>query len=330
MKNYIFHCDSDILEGLTSSKIAFLEKIPVNIITGFLGAGKTTAIIQLLNEKQAEEQWAIIINEFGKISIDSKTLRSSTIAGNVYDIPGGCICCSAKNYFHENLTEIIQSGKFSRVIIEPSGLGGVEMVSEIIESNSALVLISKICMVDIQLLGNRRLQQLPVYKMQIIKSDIIVFTKSDLITDKTLEYELKNKFRAIYPEKVIHPYSEISAILYNDPLVIQQKKSFRLINQDNKDLEDNNFQKKLFTFEDNTVFNPEKLSDIFKRHSVILRAKGYIYTTNAWLLMNYTLSDFNLTSCNSQTSNEIVIITEKSGVSFFNLIEQEIQSAIIR
>jgi len=306
-----------------------MERIPVNIITGFLGAGKTTAIIQLLSEKQTEEQWAIIINEFGKISIDSKTLRSSTIAGNVYDISGGCICCSAKSYFHENLTEIIQSGKFSRIIIEPSGLGGVEMVSEIIESISALVLMPKICMVDIHLLDNPRLQQLPVYKMQIIKSDIIVFTKCDLITDKTLEFELKKKFNALYPDKVIHPYPEISALLYDYPPVIQQKKCLRLINEDNKDLEDSNYQKKLFTFDENTVFNPEKLSDIFKKYSVILRAKGYIYTTNAWLLMNYTLSEFNLTSCNSQTYNEIVIITGKTDAGFFTLIEQEILHAII-
>jgi G3E family GTPase len=307
-----------------------LKKIPVNIITGFLGAGKTTAIIQLLNEKQTEEQWAIIINEFGKISIDSKTLRSSTIAGNVYDISGGCICCSAKSYFRKNLTDIIQSGKFSRVIIEPSGLGGIEMVSEIIESISALVLISKICMVDIHLLDNPRSQQLPIYKMQIIKSDIIVFTKCDVITDKTLEFELKSKFSALYPGKIIHPYSEISALLYNDPSIIQHKKSFRLINQDNKDLEDSNYQKKLFTFDGSTVFNPEKLSDIFKKHPDILRAKGYIHAMKAWFLMNYTLSDFNLSPCDSQLQNEIVIITGKTDDGFFSLIEQEIRHAIIR
>jgi G3E family GTPase len=60
-----------------------MEKIPVNIITGFLGAGKTTAIIHLLNQKLSDEQWAVIINEFGKISIDSQTLKSSTVKGNV-------------------------------------------------------------------------------------------------------------------------------------------------------------------------------------------------------------------------------------------------------
>ncbi|MDY0104785.1 MAG: GTP-binding protein [Lentimicrobium sp.] len=306
-----------------------MEKIPVNIITGFLGAGKTTAIIQLLNEKKTEEKWAIIINEFGKILIDSKTLQSSTIAGNVYDISGGCICCSAKYYFYENLNEVIRTAKFSRIIIEPSGLGGIEMVSGIIESISTLVLMPTICMVDIHLLDNLRIQQLPIYRMQIIKSDIVVFTKCDLITDKSHELELKNKFRTIYPEKMMHPYPDISALLYDYPSVNHGKKNFHLINQDNNDFDDRNYQKKLLIFDADISFNPEKLLEILSKHAVILRAKGHIYCNNRWVLMNYTLSDFNIKPCDSQLQNEIVIITGKTDAGFFNLIEQEIQYAII-
>ena len=63
-----------------------MKKIPVNIISGFLGSGKTTAIIKLLGHKNAGEQWAIIVNEFGKISIDCQTLSSSSPSGTVYDI----------------------------------------------------------------------------------------------------------------------------------------------------------------------------------------------------------------------------------------------------
>ena len=60
-----------------------MEKIPVNIISGFLGAGKTTEIIRLLGLKPAGENWAIIINEFGKISIDGQTLQSESSRGTV-------------------------------------------------------------------------------------------------------------------------------------------------------------------------------------------------------------------------------------------------------
>ena len=88
-----------------------MNSIPVNIISGFLGSGKTTAIINLLRQKTTDEQWAVIINEFGKISIDSQTLRSITSdTGTVFDISGGCICCSARGYFQENLEKIINNG----------------------------------------------------------------------------------------------------------------------------------------------------------------------------------------------------------------------------
>jgi G3E family GTPase len=107
-----------------------MGKLPVNIISEFLGSGKTTAIIKLLSLKATDEHWAVIINEFGKISIDSQTLRSISNVGKVFDISGGCICCTAKGYLKENIEEIIQSGKYSHIIIEPNCLGGIDMVSE--------------------------------------------------------------------------------------------------------------------------------------------------------------------------------------------------------
>lgn len=131
-----------------------MGKIPVNIISGFLGSGKTTAIIKLLGHKNAGEQWAIIVNEFGKISIDCQTLSSSSPGGTVYDISGGCICCSANGYFQENLEKIVRLGKYVRIIIEPSELGGIDMVSEIVVASPDLRLMPVICLVDITFIEN--------------------------------------------------------------------------------------------------------------------------------------------------------------------------------
>lgn len=307
-----------------------MDKIPVNIITGFLGAGKTTAIIRLLNQKTSDEHWAVIINEFGKISIDSQTLKSSNVKGSVYDISGGCICCSAKGYFNENLKEIINSGEFSRIIIEPSGLGGIDMVSEVVESNPNLILKPKICLVDIHLVDNVRIHQLPIYRVQIIKSEIIVFTKCDLIEDKLVEVELRRKFDELYPSKEIREYSTIFTLLngYND--VSQQERNFRLAVQTNKELEDENYQQKIFIFDPGAVFETEILTDIFSKYPEILRAKGHVRTKNNWLLVNYTLSYSNYELCDIKEQNEIVVITEKVSDYFFDQLEEKIQSIIIR
>lgn len=315
---------------MSPANIHNMEKIPVNIITGFLGAGKTTAIILLFKQKTSDERWAVIINEFGKISIDSQTLQSSTVAGNVYDISGGCICCSARGYFHENLTEIIKSGKYSRIIIEPSGLGGIDMVSEIVETYSTLILMPKICLVDIQLVDNSRIHKLPIYRIQIIKSEFIIFTKCDLIDDKFLELELKRKFNELYPEKQIHEYSTISSLLYDDGDKIQSKNVFRLVNPENKNLEDSNYQEIRFTLDADIDVNVTELSLFFSRYPEILRAKGHIKALNKWFLINYTLSNFNFEACYPKEQNEIIIITEKVNNDFVEKLDKEFQLVIIK
>jgi G3E family GTPase len=311
------------------SSINSIEMIPVNIITGFLGAGKTTTIIKILNQKTTNEQWAVIINEFGKISIDSQTLRSSSEAGKVFDISGGCICCSAKGYFHENLTEIIQTGKYSRIIIEPSGLGGIDMVSEIIHTNANLILMPRICLVDILLVENLRLQKLPIYRMQITKSEIIIFTKSDLLNDKLQELVLIKKFNDLYPNKNIQDFSTISTLIYEGATVNQTKNGFQLVTLENKNLDDSNYQKKIFTFQAETVFDIEKLASIFVKHPEILRAKGYIRAKNNWKLMNYTLSACNFEVSTTKPRTDLVLITNNVPQDFFQQFEKEIQETIL-
>lgn len=306
-----------------------MEKIPVNIITGFLGAGKTTAIIQLLSQKTTDKQWAVIINEFGKISIDSQILKSFTNKGSIYDISGGCICCSAKGYFNENLTEIINSGNYSRIIIEPSGLGGIDMISDVVELNPNLILMPKICLVDIHLIDNARIQQLPIYRVQIIKSEIIIFTKCDFLEDKFLVLELKRKFDELYPGKEIREYSDISILINGLDAVSKLNNHFRLSISANKELEDDNYQKKIFVFDYGTAFDPRKLTDVFSKKPEILRAKGHIKFKSNWLLMNYTLSYSNYELCDFKKQNEIVVITEKTNDYFFEQLEEEIHDAII-
>ena len=307
-----------------------MNKIPVNIITGFLGAGKTTAIINLLRQKTSDEQWAIIINEFGKISIDTQTLQSSTAAGNVYDISGGCICCSAKGYFHENLTEIINTGKYSRIIIEPSGLGGVDMVSEIVESNDYLILMPKICLVDIQLMKNERIQRLPIYRNQITKSEIIIFTKCDLVNNKLDELDLIDKFNEFYPNKNIQEFALISMLLNGYIKSGTAKNNYRLLSSEKNNLEDSNYQKKMLNFENAIVFDAEKLAIILGKYPEILRAKGHIITdNNNWLLVNYTITNCHFEQCDSKEHNEIVIITEKTDEDFFQRLETEIKLATL-
>ncbi len=93
----------------------------IDVISGFLGAGKTTFIKKLLEEAVAKEQVVLIENEFGEIGIDGGFLKDSGI--EIREMNSGCICCSLVGDFGKSLEEVITTYHPQRVIIEPSGVG---------------------------------------------------------------------------------------------------------------------------------------------------------------------------------------------------------------
>ena len=306
-----------------------MKKTPVNIISGFLGSGKTTVIIKLLCEKPEDQQWAIIINEFGKVSIDSQTLRSSSESGNIFEISGGCICCSAKGYFQENLENIIKSGNYDRIIIEPSGLGGIEMVSEIVSANSNLNLMPVISLVDIACVENTRLQLNPIYRKQIAKADIIVFSKCDLLSDFETQDRLTKKFKSLFPDKKhylgINEINTWISISKSDLLPEKNGKLFMMLFTEDSDFKDNKYFQKSFLFGAETIFNTGRLMQYFYSHQTIIRAKGHILTENGWNLVNYTLSGGSFEPCEIKENSSIVIIAEKTDPNLFSNLLKEIE-----
>lgn len=100
--------------------------VKFNIISGFLGAGKTTLIQQIL-ESLKDEKVAIIENEYGEISIDSTVLRR--VGFEIYELTSGCVCCTLKEDFRRTLKEILDQN-VDRIIFEPSG---IFILSEILD-----------------------------------------------------------------------------------------------------------------------------------------------------------------------------------------------------
>jgi G3E family GTPase len=285
-----------------------MKKIPVHIISGFLGAGKTTLMLQLLDRKPPQEHWAIVINEFGKISIDGATLQSKSAGGSLYEIVGGCICCSAKAYFGENLDKIVRENRYHRILIEPSGLGGIDHITELVGQYPELQLMPVVCLVDMAMTKHPRLRMLPIFKAQVLKSDLVMFTKTELMGEEELRI-LKEQFAADFPGK--HYTTQEEAIdLYLTP-------------EKNRSMDQNNLSPgfylaetagkenyKVFSskFSVNKVIDPTLLSQLLTREPAIVRAKGYIYGGNEWLLFNYTLSGTTTERCSYGAENELVVI----------------------
>ena len=102
------------------------DRIPVNIITGFLGSGKTSAVLNLLKQKPRDEHWAILVNEFGEIGVDRSLMQGHEVKHDrvaILEVPGGCMCCAAGLPMKMALSQLLFLGRPDRLLIEPTGLG---------------------------------------------------------------------------------------------------------------------------------------------------------------------------------------------------------------
>ncbi len=121
----------------------------VDIISGFLGAGKTTLIRKLIAESFKGKQIVLIENEFGEIGIDGGFLKDAGI--NITEMNSGCICCSLVGDFGRALTEVVETYHPERIIIEPSGVGKLSDVAKAVEridKKEGLVINALVTVVD--------------------------------------------------------------------------------------------------------------------------------------------------------------------------------------
>jgi len=154
--------------------------IPTNIITGFLGVGKTTAITHLLKHKPQGEVWSVLVNEFGEIGIDGAMLK--TVNAHVREVPGGCICCVAGLPMKVALNMMIATTKPDRILIEPTGLGHPEEIINTLLGeyyHKLLDLRATITLVDPHKLSDSRYTGNANFQDQIAIADVLVANKTD-------------------------------------------------------------------------------------------------------------------------------------------------------
>lgn len=167
-----------------------LTAIPTNIITGFLGAGKTTTILHLLKNKPANERWAVLVNEFGEVGIDGKLLTVGTNDIFVREVPGGCMCCANGLPVQIALNRLLSAAKPHRLLIEPTGLGHPAEIITLLRSSlyqEVLDLRTTLVLVDARHLTDERYLRNTTFLQQLQVADIVIGNKKDLYSDEDME-----------------------------------------------------------------------------------------------------------------------------------------------
>lgn len=172
-------------------------KFPVTVVTGFLGAGKTTLIRKLLDDP-AGANTAVIVNEFGDVGIDNALLRASSDATVL--LGNGCLCCSLRTDLQETLSSLLADRlrgavpSFERVIIETSGLADPTPVLQTFLTDRALArefhLSALIAVVDAATF-TRTVTHAPEAQQQILLADRVIVTKADLVEKAAVEETLE-------------------------------------------------------------------------------------------------------------------------------------------
>ncbi|MES2185283.1 MAG: GTP-binding protein [Pseudomonadota bacterium] len=180
-------------------------KLPVTLVTGFLGSGKTTMIRQLLLHPDMNRV-AVVINEIGEIGIDNDLVTMSS--ENVSLLANGCLCCSVRTDLQETLRELFgqrragQIADFDRVVIETTGLADPAPVLQTLNSDTMLSaqyrLDGVVTLVD-AVNGLGQLDSQPEAHKQVVLADRIFLTKTDLASEAQIR-ELTDALHTLNPK----------------------------------------------------------------------------------------------------------------------------------
>lgn len=163
-----------------------IQAIPTNVVTGFLGVGKTTAILNLLEQKPRGERWAVLVNEFGEIGVDGSLLQGVSRDDRdvfVKEVPGGCMCCASGLPMQIALNQLVQRARPHRLLIEPTGLGHpVEVLQALAKdyNRDMLSLGRTMTLVDARNLSDARYSSHTTFLQQLEIADVVVGNKADL------------------------------------------------------------------------------------------------------------------------------------------------------
>lgn len=184
----------------------------IDIISGFLGAGKTTFIKKMLEEVFSEEKVVLVENEYGEVGIDGGFLKDSGI--EIKELNSGCICCSLVGDFTKSLTEVIETYHPDRILIEPSGVGKLSDVLSSVKKMEEThdVKVNALVTVANALKATKQMRAFgEFFKNQIENAAVIVLSRTQSITPEKLE-KCVREIQEVNPKAAIitTPWDEIT------------------------------------------------------------------------------------------------------------------------
>ena len=253
--------------------------VPALVVSGFLGAGKTTLVKHLIADAQAQGfRLAVISNEFGELGIDRALLQEAGGPGYV-ELEGGCVCCQLSNELRDTLQNLWQTVHPDRVVVETSGVAlpfetlltfWREPITEWVGESLAVVVVNAEQVAD-----GRDLEG--TFEQQVSSADLVVLNKLDLVPESSLS-GLERVLQEMAPDApIIHSIQgQIDSRIVFPPTPVPSSSSKRQSRSDLAPHTHEEFEAQEISFPDHLT--PDQLMRRLQSHQA-LRIKGIVNTS---------------------------------------------------
>ena len=270
------------------------KRIPVLLVTGFLGSGKTTFLNWLIHT-HPDKKISLILNEFGDVKLESQFIEQNS-GGEVAELANGCMCCVAKSDIPRVIDLILErSPQTQYIIIEASGLSDPDPIHDALRSRGVsekVTLSSVLCIVDAVNFENTRSDH-SIVMSQIGDADVIILSKVKEAGEETTQ-RVKNFIESIgVNTKVILWDDDLDPDLF---LMSDEHLKDRIVNrsEDQHDHEHEQYDEYWFSTEHQMDL------DLFKDAmnslpSNIVRSKGYVFSNNKKYMLQYVGGKLEIT-----------------------------------
>ena len=290
--------------------------INVYIVSGFLGAGKTTFIQKLLNEKKFGKVM-LLENEFGEVGVDGAFFDSAL---KIKEINNGCICCSLQGDFEAALEEI-EDMDVTDLIIEPSGVGKLSEILNVVAKDDDFRIVCHICIVDVKTCNKYHKNFKEYFDDQVKAANAVILSHVDVANEETIKNAIE-VVKEVHPDVTIldkkmedYPIDELLDLIVAGHIEFEHHHDDE--DEDEHDHEhehhhhhhdhdhehhhhhhDDDDDDEIFKnqiIRTDYVFTKEELETILKDvEDDIIRIKGYVKSKEGTLYINYVLNEYNI------------------------------------
>jgi G3E family GTPase len=330
------------------------QAIPTNLITGFLGSGKTTVILELLKSRPAGSRWAVLVNEFGDVGIDGSLLEQSSAGQDVFikEVPGGCICCAAGLPLQMALNLLIKQAEPERILIEPTGVGHPRRIMDTLTGDfyrSVLDLRATVCLVEAGKLSQSDYINNETFIDQINIADVLLASKADLASEEQLDdfhrFSTQFEIPKAYTDSIEHgkianelldlPRNPERSISFPDAHAVskhQHAAEHHEVIEQGAECDWRRFENTGqgyfscgWVFNKSILFNSALLEQLIN-HNDFACIKGVFHTEKGWLIFNRAEQQFSIHGGSQQADSRVEFIENRH--QDWNRVENDLLNCI--